>query len=492
MTKTGEPLYYGRPDRYQGNLVVSPEGKVCVIRHPFYRPYIPSGRCYISCLPDELLLEIFKNFDGAISDGNGMRKFACGSRFAQCISLSVVCKRWNRLCKPLLLHSLYVGSTREIPSRAPSLVKKFQCDPSLSCYVQELTVWAVKRTAWPYKDLVTVISQCKLLRKLELYLDIMKDSLALIQVAGTLSCLQELKISEYRGSLGHLLQNLKQPSLRALHMSFCSLQHPAADGNPHLGEEPGELPSRDLGLYEQADDIGTAGSDAKSAFIELTIRQRGALSEATEILVRQSQRLEIISLGCFSSWSDLGRLQRILDVHRSTLHTISLSQVSRDLPDLFAFSSLRRLDINDSQVRTRSLAVTSSRLPCSLEYLTFRSVPSDGIIYDRLKYGSRKGLSLWLFDLAVCLRNQNGGTNTLRTIGVKLADIWWETHPPVQFGPYEFLEDATRRLVELGTSLDLTEPRYSRDEWQTRFARAERKHRGWNRAQLRIEEGKII
>ena len=469
--ETGKSLYGGF-DRNQGILVVSPEGRVCVRRHPIYRSGKALGKCYISCLPDELLLEIFENFDGG-------RKFLGASRFTQCTSLSAVCKRWNRICEPLLLRSLFLASAWEKQRQTESLLMRFQRDPSPSCHVQELTI------GYNCAIYVTVLSRCKLLRKLELNLGREMDSLPLIQVTGTLQYLQECYIHGYRGSPRDF-QCLKQPSLRVLHMLSCILKQPVENNDSFLGGEPEDLRYRDLSSSKYADKILTAGFGAKSAFTELsvTVHQSSILSEAAEMLVRQSEKLERIALGGYDYHSCL---QRILDVHQSTLHTISLSRARSELPDLSAFSSLRRLEIPWSQVQRRSPVVVSSKLPCSLGYLMIRFVNPHRIKHDSSKYGSRTGLSLWFFDLAVCHRNKNGGNKVLRTITVDLALGWWRIDRPDQTGPYEFLDDATRRLAELRMRLKLIQPEFSRDKWQRILAEAEKEEKDWERAQLRMD-----
>lgn len=406
----------------------------------------------------------------------------------------MVCKRWYRLCEPLLLHTLQLNYFWwESPRRIASLQRKLKAlknDPNPSCHVQVLSIYFRGSSLEHTKTIVTVLGLCKLLRKLNLDLA-GQDFLPVIKAAADLSHLQQLRLARNLVAAGAVLKYCNQPSLRSLHLSHYYYLQPSENGKANLGFEPARFRSRDPVLrYHAEKDITAAAGGVQSAVVTLMLKNSKSPPDATELLVRRFQNLEHVCLSGFSSrLAELGynfeSVQRILDIHRSTFHTISLSTISLGLPDLSAFLSLSRLGISEFLVREKSPAAVSCRLPLSLMdliiYYTNFTAPANNS-----SYTFRTTFTPWILEFAVYHRNSKGEGNALSTIGVTLAFDWWCSCEKNQVWPYECVEELRRELAKQGIKLVVEQPRYSNDEWQEILAEVERKMKRREQAKRRM------
>ncbi|KAI9703503.1 MAG: hypothetical protein M1820_005807 [Bogoriella megaspora] len=152
----------------------------------------PSAPCFIAQLPDELLAIIF---EVCASDERGT---------ADCLALTLVCRRWRWLSEPFLyrtldLHqraSLFPGHIRrECHARVSKLMKNFRRRPHLQTYVRELDLTMDSHSPSLCRMLDSIVLRCPNIRKITLDTQLSKLENLIIGAVNKLTRLESLHLA---------------------------------------------------------------------------------------------------------------------------------------------------------------------------------------------------------------------------------------------------------------------------------------------------------
>ncbi len=284
------------------------------------------GKCFISLLPDELLIEIF---DYLMPQA----------------SIQHVCQRWNRLSDHLLVRHIDLGSDGwSVPDRIKGLHSKLRRYPELCAHVRSLSIQLNKPDAYHCEAIAPIITLCGALQGVFLHTDWNVYTWPIVLAISELTALKTLSLSgTYRAlPLEVVFDYFNQPSLRRLHFDHYCVR----DSQPAMiAYPPAELAIRKL--------PERAGRHT-SGVVELTLMNAATTPEASECVVRRSSRL--VKLTLKNTWVSpyeerysADAVQRILDIHRQSLTYIDLGLTLRTdyfVPNFCAYPCLRVLRLS--------------------------------------------------------------------------------------------------------------------------------------------------
>ena len=169
----------------QTYLGISPQGTLAIVPPPPPPPKSP-GKCFISNLPDELLVQILEHLILPMP-------FHTYSECKAHRLLAIVSVRWQRLFDPIFYRVIDFGwsgwQSRVVPHASSGTCKT---RPHLTIYIQSLwcIVWSPGHATC--RLVAGVLRLCKMIRKLTLYVDMTATVRPLIYAATALPRLEEL------------------------------------------------------------------------------------------------------------------------------------------------------------------------------------------------------------------------------------------------------------------------------------------------------------
>ncbi|MCJ1235138.1 hypothetical protein MMC14_003102 [Varicellaria rhodocarpa] len=188
--------------------------------------------------------------------------------------------------------------------------------------------------------------------------------------------------------------------------------------------------------------------------------------------LRWSRRLEQLSLlglsySLYSREHTLPAVQKMLNAQHGSLKRIHLGMFNGGPPDFSAFPCLEWLSMSMQQTRNTNLRDVFRKL--TAPRLRFVRIDFNTEDQHREHYTSFAQPQVdWFSDLAACKTKDAAVASCLETISILFnpavgtyGDIDDSDYP----WPWDYLEEATRRVSEYGINLVYNDPGFSRHEW---------------------------
>lgn len=458
----------------QKYLGSSPQRKLCLVSRPFPLPPVPLGKCYISKLPDELLAQIF----AYLTPETGL---FLRPTYEQYPPVPIICKHWERVYDATLYRELsFVECSAGWSQRRTSnAVKALQQQAELSNHVRNISVQMWHPSEVTCRILADIIKSCRGIRAVSLHLGWSSKDWPLIQAVGMLPRLEVLQLSGYDGgpSLQMILRLFNQPRLRHLELSRYGL---GSDDEPRRAWHPINIYSQDV------DKLSDLAHSHTSAMTSLELNCPNALPHCTKILLNWPSRLVRLSLSqltnsAFGSHYTLDAVSAILDVHRESLHHITVGIIPgipnvdgswsmSGIPDFSKFDCLHELHLSAYNILAEKPAEAATKLAAPLlRHLAMSFCTEDQ--HSESRTGFAEDQVLWMADFAT----QKSAAKT----GKKLESIFLDFNPEreeflyrniSETWPWEYLEQAKEELSRCNMVLSYSKPSCTKDEWDQAVA----------------------
>ena len=453
-------------DRSQLQLGRSPQNTLCLVTP--VRETLPEtklGRCFISTLPDELLLKILKYLSPFHMNEN--------TNYTECLAILFVCQHWRRISEPIIYHSidLHPANPAE-PSRKTTdgirrFLKSVKSRPELSDLVRAMCLRI--QDANDIRLATNVITLHAKTRKLSLCLTLSPEAWPLLHAISQLHCLEVLKLWPREGGIAiqMILTLFNMPTLKELRVSRYGLSQ---DGRPAVLYN---------GYYEdvQKPDESFSPSLYESAVTALHLDDPATPPINTKMLLQWPRRLVTLSFylihSSFALYYTVSVLQQLLDTQRDSLEHIELGFFSRaikGIPNFSKFSNLRTLKLSANNLFTEDPHPASIQLSTpSLRQLEISFCSEDQHAVDATEFNSEHLIWMEVFvsSLTSRMTTRSGGLETV-SVGFDDDDPYCFSTDETPVWPWEYLERAAQALSQYGVLLSYCTPKYSRQEWPER------------------------
>ena len=431
-------------------------GVLCLTRPPS----LPPGETATSQLPDEILAIIF-SYVPPSHEPHGVWNPII-------LSVPYVCKRWCRVYEAVLYSAIYPSEAwYKDPHGVSRLLNNLSRHPARGSYVREVsfTLWRPKAVTW--KRAYSLLSCCKRIRSASLHADLTADALPLIELLAT-HPLQRLNLSG----------QCSGPGLRMLidYFSLSTLQHLYLS---RYGVTTGQLAAewrRSIVVPISQDFLDQVLPPYRlytSPLTSMILNDPSTPSEVTAHLLRWPSRLERLTLtglnhSVYQEDYTLPAVQRMLDVQCKSLKRIDLGIFRGGAPDVSAFPCLEWLSISMLQLQDTEPATVFMKLAAPrLRVLRMSFSPEYQHSESHTDFAQSE--VDWFSDFAACKTKNSAATAShLETIlvvfkpnigswlGIELLDCPW---------PWDYLEEAARRVSEHKITLTYGEPACTRQDW---------------------------
>ena len=427
--------------------------------YPHQHRLTPTGECFLSSMPDELLLRILKYFTPA-------EYFYFESEYEPCLPTPLVCRRWERLYYSILYRNIDLGlSGWTKPSRINRLEATLRHRLDLSDAVRMVRIRLWQPSDATCEMIAHILTCCNGLRKFCLN-TFFNNSTWVILNAAKRAPLATLELGYGGGpSLQMILKHFSLPTLKELSIN---------DYGSGNGEEPGLYPSSD-NAHEDLSLLLSSASPCNVTTMELI--EPSAPAHVTKSFLQRPARLESLTMSLFGAKYTVDAVQGILDDHCHTLQHISLHTLARGLeclPDFSSFTSLESLQIHGDNLFAESPCRAAARLDAprlrhlriSFERQDQRETSCKAFASD--KFG-------WLEDF---VSHITPTTNRLETVFVKfsplvsISNLNW-----MDYGiwPWSYIDQAVGLFADHNVAMTYTQSRYSRKEWDQAVEREKNK-----------------
>lgn len=486
----------------QSYLGSSVKGELCLSKLPPPSQLRPRprdeilGPCWISVLPDELLSEIFSYIDPQMS---------CGlPKEEEKFPLTLVCKKWRRIYEPIFFHTIhanwYLTNTRLSCIR--SLLSALQSRPYLAAYPRTMFMSLGTPQPGSCRLLTSIVERCTAVRSVLLRVDYANEIRDLLKAIKSLPLLEYLALfgSSSGPSIQLLFGHFLLPSLKTLQLSRYGVGKSDEDITAPWPGEPVSNTSSGLerllppSLYHSGNVTSLQFSDPSTT---------PAVTEHILYWPARLVDLSITNLTHSTSWKyyTTGAIQRLLDIHRSSLKQITLGRINggdTGMPDFSAFPCLEELKMSPYNIiksETGSVAVKKLLAP-KLRCLSVDFSPEDQHNESRHDFGPDQ--VLWMQDFAVAWKKLSPPSKLERFIVafnpsvnpsvnpyylrrerpyLSLHRLWGSADGPTAERPFpswpwEHVEQAKEIVAEHGLALEY-ESKWTEEEWN-RIVREEK------------------
>ena len=413
------------------------------------RPFVPTGECFLSRVPDELLCHVLEYLAPAHLN------FGC--KYGPCLAIPLVCRRWKRLYYSFLYRNVDLGGN---PRRIRQLDATLRQRPDLGDAIRmvEITFW--RPDVATCKMIAYILHCCKGLRNFKLHTGWTQSTWIILNAAKR-APLATLMLSGFEGgpSLQMILKHFNLPTLRKVSLNRYGL------GN---GEEPGAP------WYPSSD---TAHEDLKLLLSSVTpcnvttmdFAEPSAPAHVTRSFLQWPARLTSLTMKflihstCAADYT-VDNVQPILDDHHHTLQHLSLGILPhgiRSLPDFSSFTSLESLQINEYNLFGVSPCSAASKLKApQLRSLEISFNTEDQHMTSPDDFGPDK--IGWLEGF---LDHITPRANNLETVFVEFDPEVTFLDPERMTWPWSYIDQAVGIFAAHNVAMTYTEPEIPKKEW---------------------------
>ena len=438
------------PHLRQTYLGASKHQTLCIMPHSHQPPLVPTGRCYISRMPNEFLCRMLGYLAPEQTPNSGFK-------YEPCLPLSLVCRRWERIYYAYLYRNIdlgYFGWQR--PRRIRQLEATLRQRPDLCDAVRMIGFQHNQPFIDTCELIANIITYSKGLRRLELHTDLAQFT-CIILGAARKAPLATLKLSGCEGgpSLLLILKHFSLPTLKEMSLNGYGL------GN----EESVRARYSFDNAHEQLRLLSSA-SPCNVTTMELI--EPSAPAHVTKSFLQWPARLKrLIMRRCGSAEYPVNAVQGILDDHRHTLEHISISELIRGIdcmPDFSSFTSLESLQIHGHNLFAESPCRAATKLDAPrLRHLRISFDTED---QHEASYTDFESDQIdWLEDFVGHITPTN---NNLETVfvefdpDVSISDLDWFEYAT---WPWSYIDQAVGLFASHNITMTYTQPRYSKKEW---------------------------
>ena len=414
------------------------------------RALVPTGRCNIARIPDELLCRIL----GYLAP---QQIPYYRIRYEQFLPLSLVCRRWERIYSAFFYRNIDLGFFEwQEPRRIRQLEATLRQRPDLCDAVRMIGYHHDHPLIHTCEMIANIITYCKGLRRLELHTDLAQFTWIILNAARK-APLAALKLSGCEGgpSLRLILKYFSLPTLKEISLNGYGL----GDENWVRARSSSDNGHVDLRLLSSA-------SPCNVTTMELI--QPCAPAHVTKSFLQWPACLKsLIMRRCWSAEYSVNAVQGILDDHRYTLEHISISEIDGGIdyiPDFSSFTSLESLQIHGHNLFAEApwRAATKLNAP-KLRHLRISFDPEDQ--YEASYTDFESDQIDWLEDFVGYMKPT---TNSLETVfvefdpDVSMSDLDWFEYAT---WPWSYIDQAVGLFADHNITMTYTQPRYSKWEW---------------------------
>ena len=451
------------------------QGTLCIARDlpstldlPSLRP---DGPCFISMLPDELLVKILENFRPGLCHIDDHTKEYLTE--GQALLIPRVCRRWHEIFIPMLYQFSAIELMSKLRGRSQATVKLFRSLERSNHFVRHLRELHVDGDGWEQSlstRLANVVLSCDSLRRVDIHLDLEGSAWPFVHAVSRSPCLEDLKLRCFSLQIIYLifdLVTLKRLRLYDFSSKICW-------GPDSLGKS---------GDCEETEKIANTVCGGPSKVTELELHVPMCHPSATCLLIRWPTSLTKISLhvgdSSYKLQYNVSTVQRLLDIHRETLRHIRLGLIhpsdTMGIPSFARFRSLETLELFGRNLMENESAISAAeklRTP-SLRHLTiiFRNTPLHEI--RQTDFGEDR--ITWLEEMFAVLQADTSSftmsTNlrSLFTISTNLRSLFVDFDPLLDdldlSWPWQYMVKAVEVLARRGVCMKHLEPWLSRKQW---------------------------
>ncbi|KAK0512760.1 hypothetical protein JMJ35_004777 [Cladonia borealis] len=330
------------PQLRQTYLGASTHQTLCIMPHSHPRPLVPTGRCFISSMPDELLCRIL----GYLAP---VRTPNTGFLYEPCLPLSLVCRRWERLNYSFLYRNIDLGYFGWQKLRRIRQLWKTLRQRAHLCDAVRMVGFQHNQPCDATLEIVAeILGYLTGLRNFELHTKLAESTWIILNAAlGAPLATLKLSGSEVGPSLQMILKHFSMPTLKELSLNGYGLGNEDEPGAYH----PSNNVQEDLRLF--------LSSASLSNVTTVELIDPRAPVHMTRSFLQWPVRLTSLTMRACSAEYTVDAVQGILDHHRHTLQHISLPELRRGFHWMPAFSSFKSLE--SLQIHGQNLFMESPR-----------------------------------------------------------------------------------------------------------------------------------
>ena len=440
------------PHLTQAYLGASPQQTLCIMPSPC----VPTGECFLSRMPDEVLCSIL----GYLAPARTSRS---GPKYEPCLPISLVCRRWERLYSFFLYRNIDLGYFGwQNLRRIRQLEATLRLRPELCDAVRMVAIQSRRPSDVTCELIADILSYCYGLRGFKLHTGWTQSTWMILHSA-SMAQLETLSLSGFEGgpSLQMILNHFSLPTLQKVSLSRYRLG---------IGDEPGVpwYPSPGA-AHEDLHSLLSLAPPCNVTTMELF--EPSAPAHVTKSFLQWPARLTTLTMSSMVN-SECGReytidaVQGILDDHRHTLQHITLGNLTcgiERMPDFSSFTSLESLQIHgynffgESSPRRAAARLDAPRL----RHLRISFAREDEYETSYTDFESER--IDWLKDFV-----GTPATNRLETVFVNFepdlltSDLAWIDYAT---WPWHYVDQAVGLFAGHNVAMTYSQPRYSKKEW---------------------------
>jgi F-box-like len=435
------------------------------------------GKCFISALPDELLAKLLEVLAPSSC-------FSFWSQYGPLLPILFVCRRWRRLCEPLLYRRIVLGYNGwEKLRRTYRLLETLKQRPELAACVQETQIELHRINDTTSGAIADILRYCQSsLSKLSLHTT--WESSAIWPILRAIRNCAHLEVLRLSGgpTLQIILTYLDQPVLKTLDLSRYGWSDDDGAAAPWSSASLTSLPL----TWTSAETL-LAAHHTKGTVTMLKLQDPRVPAHVTELLVRWPARLVSIALTAlthskyFKHYS-IQAVQRCLDYHCQSLEHVTLGILMSDTnhaPDFSHFPKLQTLQLSSYNLLREKPHVAAKKLigaPSMLRHLSISFSTEDQHQEPSTDFGAET--LHWMEDFAGRM-TMEGTTSDAKTFN-KLETMYVNFDPDdyicerpdpdtpdcdLPSWPWEYVDQAAQALSQLGVKMKYSSPGASKQNW---------------------------
>ncbi|KAH6724491.1 hypothetical protein BKA61DRAFT_588555, partial [Leptodontidium sp. MPI-SDFR-AT-0119] len=466
------------PIQRQSHLGRTPGGQLCLQKPQRARAAESVEPYYISVLPNEVLFEILSYIP---PKRHRYELVKDEERFP----LTLVCKKWRRIYEPVLFRTIMTHyPTTIFLSRMRGLLGLLYTRPHLRGYPRKIciSIYQTVAHAAVCRILTAIIKCCTGLREVSFYSVHTPDTSELLSTISTLPRLEHLGLGS--PSLQLFFRDFTLPSLKSLHLSQYGPGRNPEDSSVSWPGEP--IPITRTCLKHLLPPNRYRTGDVT----RMLLRDPSCLPNVTEHILRWPSALTDLSIWLSHSaggkYYTMEAMQRILDIHRSSLKRVTLGMLPgcyvgrTGSPDFSSFPYLEELRMSAySLIRSETATDAARKLSApNLRCVTLSFSVEDQHSESRSDFGKEQ--VTWIQEFAKLKKEKYPGSK-LEKMAVFFDPNENPYHlrrllrgPPEQVPvsgiaepltwPWEYLEEAKQCAAEFELRVEF-KAEWTREEW---------------------------
>jgi hypothetical protein len=456
----------------QSYLGSSPQRTLFIVPRP-PRPPPPSGECYISSLPDELLAQILDHLAPPT-------RFYHQSEYENCLGIPTVCERWRRLYEPILYRRIDLGySGWQKPRRTARLVKTFEERPGMPGHVRDLDVQIYKPSDATCRLVTSVVLCCRSIRKLSLHMPMSPTIWPIIHASSKIPRLERLGLSGIGDgpALQMILAHFGTHPLTELKLNRYGLSVDDGPSAPWRSGSQSTYPNLDHTFSNHF---------YNGAVSTLILSDPSAPPYITKRFLQWPAHLTRLSLtflihSIYATQYSLGAMQELLNTQCESLQHVTIGIIPcapNGIPNFSHFLRLQTLELNRVNLFSEKPRVAAAKLSAPLlRHLGVNFCTEDQHHVNIDSFATEQ--VRWLEELVSYVGVKSTASSKLDTVFVEFTpETPYYTADELEhmIWPWEPLEQAVKALSRYGVTMTYSTPECPKQDWSRVIARIRTEH----------------